>query len=155
MRRIKKITIFYVVAAIVFIGALTVFSNNFSTSSKKDIMIDKGTKNNIIEKEIKAFSNVTPKEAKQRLDNKEEIILLDVRTKEEYDSGHIKGSMLIPVDVLDEEVKNKLMDKNATIFVYCRSGNRSVTAANILIKQGYTNVYNLGGIQSWPYEVVR
>jgi rhodanese-related sulfurtransferase len=155
MRRIKKITIFYIVAAIVFIGALTVLSNNLSTSSKKDIMIDKGTENNIIEKEIKGFSNVTPKEAKQRLDNKEEIILLDVRTKEEYDSGHIKGSMLIPVDDLDEEVKNKLMDKDATIFVYCRSGNRSVTAANILIKQGYTKVYNLGGIQSWPYEVVK
>lgn len=49
----------------------------------------------------------------------------------------------------------KLEDKEAIIFVYCRSGNRSATAANILIEQGYKNVYNLGGINNWPYEVVK
>jgi phage shock protein E len=100
-----------------------------------------------------SFTNITPQEAKKRLESEKGIILLDVRTKEEFDTGHIGGSVLIPVDKLEQEASVKLKDKEAPIFVYCRSGNRSVTAANILVKQGYKNVYNLGGIISWPYEV--
>lgn len=102
-----------------------------------------------------SYSNITPVDAKARLDSEKGIILLDVRTKEEYDSGHIKDAVLIPVDVLEKEAVTSLKDKKAVIFVYCRSGNRSVTASNILVKLGYTNVYNLGGIKDWPYEVVR
>jgi rhodanese-related sulfurtransferase len=110
-------------------------------------------------KEVKAapkevgFSNITPEEAKKILDSEEVIILLDVRTKEEYETGHIKDSILIPVDNLREEAEKSLRDKEAIIFVYCRSGNRSVAAANILVDLGYKNVYNLGGINNWPYEV--
>jgi len=101
------------------------------------------------------FSNIAPEEVKKRLDSEERIILLDVRTKEEYESGHIEGSILIPVDNLKEEVEKKLEDKEIPIFVYCRSGNRSTTASNILVSLGYKNVYNLGGIIDWPYEVVK
>ena len=61
----------------------------------------------------------------------------------------------MPVDTIKAESVKNLEDKEATIFVYCRSGNRSATAANILIEQGYKNVYNLGGISNWPYEVVK
>lgn len=75
-----------------------------------------------------------------------------MRTKEEYAEKHIPGSMLIPVDALEKEAPSKLNDKNATILVYCRSGRRSVAASEVLVKLGYTNVYNLGGIMDWIYE---
>jgi phage shock protein E len=143
-RNFKKINMFFLIVVVFLIGVLSGCSNKSSEDSK----------GNSADKKV-SFTSITPQEAKKRLDNEKGIILLDVRTKEEYESGHIKDSMLIPVDVLEKESESKLKDKNATIFVYCRSGNRSVTAANILVKQGYKNVYNLGGINSWPYEVVK
>ncbi|MFZ5965675.1 MAG: rhodanese-like domain-containing protein [Bacillota bacterium] len=100
------------------------------------------------------YSNISPQEAKERLDSEEQIILLDVRTKEEYVEKHITDSMLIPLDVLKAEAEAKIWDKDVPIFVYCRSGRRSAQAADILVKLGYTNVYNLGGIIDWPYETV-
>lgn len=102
--------------------------------------------------ENRSYSDISPEEAKKRLDNEKGIILLDVRTKEEYEEKHIPGSLLIPVDIIETEAPNKLTDKNAVIFVYCRSGRRSVTASEALVKMGYKNVYNLGGINDWPYE---
>lgn len=106
-----------------------------------------------LQKEV-SFSNISHEEAKKRLDSEKGIIILDVRTRKEYESGHIQSSVLIPVDNLKDDASEKLKDKETPIFVYCRSGNRSVTAANILVNLGYKNVYNLGGINDWPYEVV-
>ena len=98
------------------------------------------------------YKNITAKEAKRQLDNGDEIILLDVRTSAEYFDLHIPNSKLIPVDMIEEEALTLLPDMDATIFVYCRSGRRSVTASVALVKMGYTSVYNLGGIIDWPYE---
>ena len=98
------------------------------------------------------YQNIAPAEAKNRLANEEGIILLDVRTEQEYVENHIPNSLLIPVEVLEKGATTKLPDKYAIIFIYCRSGRRSVTAANILIALGYKNIYNLGGINDWPYE---
>jgi phage shock protein E len=98
---------------------------------------------------------ITPAEAKRRLDTEQGIVLVDVRTAEEYAAGHIPGSKLIPVESITAEAPAKLPDKNAVLFVYCRSGRRSAIAAADLMKMGYTQVYDLGGINSWPYEVVK
>jgi phage shock protein E len=73
--------------------------------------------------------------------------LIDVRTVEEYSSGHIAGSVNIAVDALASRLSEVPKDK--PVIVYCRSGNRSATAAQILVEAGYTNVYDLGGIQAW------
>lgn len=97
---------------------------------------------------------IDPAEAKKRLDLEKGIILLDVRTQEEYLENHIPKSTLIPLVVLAKEASQKLPDQQATIFVYCRSGNRSKAAVRLLVKQGYTNVFNLGGINRWPYKTV-
>lgn len=97
---------------------------------------------------------INPSDAKKRMDTEKGIILLDVRTRGEYLEKHIPKSTLIPVDVLSNEASRKLLDKNAEIFVYCRSGNRSAMASKILTKLGYTHIYNLGGIVRWPYETV-
>ncbi len=99
-----------------------------------------------------SYTNIGPEEAKKRIESEKGIVLLDVRTQEEYDEKHIPNSLLIPVDVIEKEAPEKLHDKNAAIFVYCRSGRRSVTASEALVKMGYTKVYNLGGINDWPYE---
>lgn len=101
------------------------------------------------------FTVISFEEAKQRLDNDEKIIVLDVRTREEYESGHIPNAILIPVDNLQQEAEHILIDKGRPIFVYCRSGNRSAVASNILLKLGYSKVHNLGGINDWPYELVK
>ncbi|TGE32172.1 rhodanese-like domain-containing protein [Desulfosporosinus sp. Sb-LF] len=99
-------------------------------------------------------SRIDPSEAKKRLELEKEIILVDVRTQDEYIENHIPRSTLIPLKVLAREASKKLPDKQATIFVYCRSGNRSRVAVTILLKQGYINVSNLGGIIHWPYKTV-
>lgn len=97
---------------------------------------------------------INPTEAKKRLDTEKGIVLLDVRTHEEYIGNHIPKSTLIPLNVLASEVSLKLPDKQATIFIYCRSGNRSRAAVRMLLKQGYTNVFDMGGIIRWPYKTV-
>jgi len=97
---------------------------------------------------------IDPSDAKKRLDMETETILLDVRTQEEYIENHIPRSTLIPLKVLAGEVVKKFPDKQATIFVYCRSGSRSRVAVKMLLKQGYTNVFDLGGLIRWPYKLV-
>lgn len=98
------------------------------------------------------ISNISPKEA-LKLIGKDGNILLDVRTKEEYDEGHIPGSVLMPLDIIKNNIEDKIKDKNSRIIVYCRSGNRSANALNILKSLGYKNIYDLGGIISWPYDI--
>jgi len=77
-------------------------------------------------------------------------VVVDVRTPQEFGAGHLQGAILLPVQVLDTKATQVLQDKNAPYFVYCRSGNRSEVAVNMLKKMGYTNVTNmLGGIIDW------
>lgn len=93
------------------------------------------------------------REAKEFLDRGEGI-LLDVRTKEEYAEAHIPNSISIPLKDLEDRFEDDLPNKDAKILIYCRSGYRSEVAGEILQDFGYTNVYNIGGIQSWPFEIV-
>lgn len=99
--------------------------------------------------------DITPEEAKERLDSDEAIILVDVRTKEEFDSGHIEGAVLLPVDQIQKNAADMFPDKDAVYFVYCRSGSRSGVATAMMVELGYQNVFDLGGIIDWPYEVVQ
>lgn len=98
--------------------------------------------------------SITPAEAKEEID-KGDVTILDVRNEDEYDSGHIENSILIPVNDIEKEAENILKDKDQKILVYCRSGNRSSQASKLLVKMGYTNVYDFGGIKDWPYEIVK
>ena len=98
------------------------------------------------------YMNITAQEAKELMDTREGYIILDTRTQEEYDQGHIPGAILIPYDEVLEKAEGILTDKNQLILVYCRSGRRSKIAANDLVKLGYTNIREFGGIIDWPYE---
>ena len=92
--------------------------------------------------------NDTPEEFENNMNG--EFLLLDVRTQEEYDAGHIEGSVLIPVTELQARINEIEGYKDAVVLVYCRSGNRSVTASNILIDNGFTQVHNLlTGYNGW------
>ena len=99
----------------------------------------------------KPWTTLPAGEAKERLDASEDAILLDVRTQEEFDGGHIPGAVCFPhEDILPEFPLP--FEKDAEILVYCRSGRRSAEAAEKLKHMGYTNVADLGGIVNWPYE---
>lgn len=104
--------------------------------------------------EVADYQQITPEEAVEKMAGEDDVVLIDVRTQEEYDTGHIEGSLLIPLDVIAEDIETAVADKETEIIIYCRSGNRSRTAATILLELGYQNVYDLGGINDWPYDVV-
>ena len=99
------------------------------------------------------YVNITAEEAKQIMDSQEGYIILDVRTQEEYDQGHIPGAIVISHEEIAEKAEEVLADKNQLILVYCRSGRRSKLAAEALVELGYTNIKEFGGIIDWPYEV--
>lgn len=93
-------------------------------------------------------------EAADLMEKETGYVILDVRTRQEYDSGHIPGAILIPNETIGTDELPELPDKDQLILVYCRSGNRSRQASDKLVKLGYTNVVEFGGINSWPGEVV-
>ena len=99
------------------------------------------------------YVNITAEEAKQIMDSEEGYIILDVRTQEEYDEGHIPGAIVISHEEIAEKAEDVLTDKDQLILVYCRSGRRSKIAAEALVELGYTNIKEFGGIIDWPYEV--
>lgn len=98
------------------------------------------------------YKQISAKEAKEIMDSGEEYILLDVRSEEEFAEKHIPGAVLIPHTEIADRAEEELPDKEKKILVYCRSGNRSKIAAQILADLGYTGVFEFGGINSWPYE---
>ena len=99
-----------------------------------------------------SYQQITQEEAKEMMDT-QEVIILDVREQDEYDSGHIPGAVLLPVGSIDEDTAAEVIpEKDSTVLVYCRSGNRSKTASAALAELGYTDIYEFGGINTWPYE---
>ena len=100
------------------------------------------------------YQKITAEQAKAKMDEGKPFILLDVRTDEEFKEKRIEGAILIPDYEIKSRASTELPDKNALILIYCRSGRRSALAANELIEQGYTNVYDFGGIIDWPYDTV-
>ncbi len=106
------------------------------------------------EKTSNTFEQITADEAKAIMDSEESYVILDVRTKGEYDSGHIEGAILIPDYEIGTKAESVLSNKDELILVYCLSGNRSKNAARELAALGYTNVKEFGGIIGWKYGTV-
>ena len=101
-----------------------------------------------------SYEQITPAQAKEIINSQDGYVILDVRTQEEYDEAHIDGAILIPDYEIVAKAESILKDKNQLILVYCRSGRRSKNAASELVRLGYTNVKEFGGIIDWPYETV-
>ncbi|WP_300357294.1 rhodanese-like domain-containing protein [Fusobacterium sp.] len=100
------------------------------------------------------YKRISQEKAKEMFETSDKYIILDVRTKEEYKEGHIKDAINIPnEDIFDDDILNEELDM--PIFVYCRSGHRSLQASAKLALLGYTNIYEFGGINTWKYEIIK
>ena len=104
--------------------------------------------------EVNTYHQITMQEAIEMMEKEENYIILDVRTHEEFAAGHIPGAIVIPNETIGTEEIPQLPDKDQLIMVYCRSGNRSKQASHKLVKLGYTNIVEFGGINSWPGETI-
>ncbi|HIV68387.1 MAG TPA: rhodanese-like domain-containing protein [Candidatus Butyricicoccus stercorigallinarum] len=102
--------------------------------------------------ETQGYRQISQEEAKEWMDTREAVVL-DVREQDEYDGGHIPGAVLLPVGTITAETAAAVIpEKDTVVLVYCRSGNRSKTASAALAELGYTELYEFGGINTWPYE---
>ncbi|MBO5115686.1 MAG: rhodanese-like domain-containing protein [Peptococcaceae bacterium] len=118
------------------------------------LMLCTGCAGNNGQSEESLYSSITMEDAAVLLESENDYLILDVRTEQEYFSGHIPGAMCIPNEDIDETVVEILTDKEQVIFVYCRSGNRSKQAAEKLANLGYTNIVEIGGVKDWPGDLV-
>ena len=134
----KKIILIIIILTIIIIGVVCIMNK----------------KEKIIENEV-IIKHVSMNDIVQIMEENENYIILDVRTQAEYNQGHIPNAICIPNETIDENVVNKLPDKNQMILVYCRSGNRSKQAAEKLKKLGYTDLIEFGGIIDWKGEIER
>ena len=104
--------------------------------------------------ETNTYRQITMVEAVELMEKEQNYLILDVRTQQEYAAGHIPGAIVIPNETIGNEEIAQLPDKDQLIMVYCRSGNRSKQASDKLVKLGYTNIVEFGGIIDWPGETV-
>jgi len=102
----------------------------------------------------KDYNDIDQSEVKKRLDTDKDVLLIDVRTPEEYAEVHIPKSISLPLNQLQTGISKIAKDKSAELIVYCLSGRRAASACGQLAEMGYLNVSNMGGIQSWPYQTV-
>ena len=137
----KKIALFTAIACIIVI----------LQGCTNDMAINDNTEH--VQENSSAYHKIDAKEAKSMIDSKK-VTIVDVRTEQEYKEKHIPNSILVPNETVEEEAVNKLPDKDAILLVHCRTGIRSKQASDKLVKMGYKNVYDFGGINDWPYDTV-
>ena len=102
-----------------------------------------------------SYQQISQEEAWDMM-NTRQVVILDVREQNEFDAGHIAGAVLLPVGSITAETASAVIpNQDSVVLVYCRSGNRSKTASQALAELGYTEVYEFGGINTWPYEVIK
>ncbi len=105
--------------------------------------------------EVAGYATLTPEQAKEKIDKEKDIIILDVRTPMECAEGHLPNNILIPFNDLETKASKKLPDKETPIFVYCARGDKSRAASKKLVFLGYTKIFNIGGINKWPYDIIK
>lgn len=144
--KIRKIVL------LIIIGIFSVFGFSCSKTGneKQDLVMSKEGKTG----KKAEYKKITLDEAKKMMET-QKVIVVDVRTLEEYNEGHIPNAISVPLETIENEAEAKLKNKDALILVYCRSGRRSREAALKLIEKGYTNVIDFGGIKDWNGEVVK
>ena len=104
---------------------------------------------------VSTYEQITAEQAKNIMDTEKDYVIIDARTEEEFAEGHIENAILIPEYEIKDRAEKELPDKEQLILVYCRSGRRSKIASEELVKLGYTNVKEFGGIIDWPYDIVK
>ncbi len=102
-----------------------------------------------------SYKQISTEAAVQMMADETNYIILDVRTPEEYSEGHIESAINIPNETIGDEEVKELPNKDQLIMIYCRSGNRSKQAADKLVKLGYSNIVEFGGINAWTGELIK
>lgn len=133
----RKLFILLLVLAVVMLCACAKESKTTSTST------------------VSTYRQITQSEAADIMENDKSCIILDVRTLEEYNEGHIPNAICIPNEIIIDKQPSKLPDKDQLILVYCRSGRRSKEAAEKLAAMGYSNIVEFGGIRDWTGKIVK
>lgn len=100
------------------------------------------------------YQKISAVEAKKIMDKEKDIVIVDVREEDELVEGYIENSLLVPLSHFEDEIEEKVPNKDKTILLYCRSGRRSAIAGNIMEKLGYKKVLDFGGIINWPFDCV-
>ena len=118
-------------------------------------LVIENKENRIDNKEESVIKYVSMDEIVQIMNENSNYIILDVRSMQEYNEGHIPNAICIPNETISEDIINKLPNKEQLILIYCRSGNRSKQAAQKLKKLGYTNLIEFGGIIDWAGDIVK
>ena len=103
--------------------------------------------------EMSGYTSIPMEAAKDIFEIEGDYVILDVRRADEFAQGHIPGAVNIANEDINDTELEGLQDKDKTIYVYCRSGNRSKQAAQKLADMGYTNIIEIGGIKDWTGEV--
>jgi phage shock protein E len=103
----------------------------------------------------KNYKSISPQDAKKRFESDKNVLLIDVRTPEEFHSVRISNSISVPLNNIKDNIAKVAPNKDTEIIVHCQSGARASTACNELVKMGYTNISNMGGIMSWPFEKIK
>lgn len=134
-RQHMKNVIYIMLLIVILIGVLLMLGNKENKQEKIEIV------------------HVSMNEIVKIMNESSDYIVLDVRTIEEYNQGHIPNAICIPNETIDESIIYKLPNKEQLILIYCRSGNRSKQAATKLVKLGYTNLVEFGGIIYWDGEI--
>ena len=135
--RIKRSILLVIIAASFLLGAC---------SSTGGVMDGDGMLN--------SYRQISQREAAQMMEKDDGHVVIDVRHRDEYEAGHIPGAILIPNERIGTERPEELSDPDQIILIYCRTGNRSKQAAQKLFDMGYTRIYEFGGINTWPGEIV-
>ena len=103
----------------------------------------------------KGYQELSMNEAERWMaDAQDDYLLVDVRTTEEYESGHIPGAILVPIEDIREGKVDALPELEQTLLLYCRTGRRAEDSGKLLADLGYKNIYVIGGIFDWTGEIV-
>ena len=124
---------------------IILFVSGCSSGVKKDVNLHETPK-----VEIESISVDDVKEIVDNYSKYDNVTIIDVRSVAEYESGHIKSAINLPLDIIE----NIDIPRDNKVIVYCQSGRRSNQAAIKLLGLGYENIYDMGGIINWPYDVV-
>ena len=144
MRKIKSLIITLIVSLVLFSGCSKEEYNGMTTENT-----------NATENQPSGYEQITGEQAKYLMETQQDFLIIDARTQEEFNEGHIEDAILIPEYEISERAEKELPKKDQLILVYCRSGRRSKIAAQALADLGYTNVKEFGGIIDWQYEIVK
>jgi len=144
-----------ILAIIVISCVLSSCSGNGAESNLESSSNNGGSQESVESLEA-LYRRISPEEAKSKMGEGEQLfVLLDVRTEDEFEGGHIEGAILIPDFEIESRAGEELPDKDVIILIYCRTGRRSELVARQLIEMGYVHVYDFGGIYDWPFETVQ